>query len=91
MGSCYSDDHIAGDHLHTEITTCNSEEQQQKYRLGIVSNRLTGVAGEGRGGRGLNLFNCMKTLTFCFCSGLKHLVCVIVFSPIYEPTQETNE
>ena len=47
MGSCYSDDHIGGDHLHTEITTCNSEEQQQKYRLGMVSNRLTGVAGGG--------------------------------------------
>ena len=42
MGSCYSGDHIAGDHIHTGITTCNIEEPQQKYRLGTVSNRLLG-------------------------------------------------
>ena len=32
-------------HIHTDIT-CNTEEPQQKYRLGTVSNRLPGV-GEG--------------------------------------------
>ena len=23
MGGCYSDDNIAGNHIHTDITTCN--------------------------------------------------------------------
>ena len=41
MGTCYSDDHIAGYHIHIDIT-CNIEEPQQKYRLGTVSNRLLG-------------------------------------------------
>ena len=42
MGNCYSADHIAGDHIHTDIT-CNMEEPQQKFRLGTVSNRLIGA------------------------------------------------
>ena len=42
MGSCYSADHIAEDHLHTGIT-CNIEEPHQKYRLVTVSNRLLGA------------------------------------------------
>ena len=46
MGNCYSTDHIAEDHIHTDIT-CNTEELQQKYCLGTVSNRLLG---------GLNMF-----------------------------------
>ena len=33
MGSCYSDDHIAGDHIHMNVTTCNIEEPQQKPAL----------------------------------------------------------
>ena len=33
MGSCYSGDQIAGDHMHTDITTCNIDEPQHKYRL----------------------------------------------------------
>ena len=41
MGNCYSADHIAEDHMHTDIT-CNIEDPQQKYRLGTVSNRLLG-------------------------------------------------
>ena len=41
MGNCYSIDHIAEDHIHTDIT-CNIEEPQQKYRIGTVSNRLLG-------------------------------------------------
>ena len=40
MGSCYSGNHIAIDHIHTDITACNVKESQQKYRLGTVSNRL---------------------------------------------------
>ena len=36
MGNCYSMDHIAEDHIHTDMT-CNIEEPQQKYRLGAVS------------------------------------------------------
>ena len=33
MDSCYSGDHIAGDHIHMDITLCKIEETQQKYRL----------------------------------------------------------
>ena len=33
MGSCYSDDYRAKDHIHTDITTCNIEDLQQNYRL----------------------------------------------------------
>ena len=29
MGGCNSSDHIAEDHIHTEITSCNIEEPQQ--------------------------------------------------------------
>ena len=47
MGSCYSGDHIAGDHIHTDITTFNTEEPKQKYCLGMVSNRLLGGGGGG--------------------------------------------
>ena len=42
MGSCYSDDHIAGDHIYTNLTTCNIEEPLQKYCLGTIRNRLLG-------------------------------------------------
>ena len=41
MGNCYSVDHIAEDHIYTDITY-NIEEPQQKYRLGMVSKRLLG-------------------------------------------------
>ena len=30
MGSCYSGDQIAGDHIHADITTSNTEESQPK-------------------------------------------------------------
>ena len=40
MGICYSGDHIAEDHISTNITKCNTQEPQQNYRLGKVSNRL---------------------------------------------------
>ena len=55
MDSCYSDEHIAGDHIHTDISrTCNTEEPQQKYRLVAVSNGLLGLDGVAvRRGRGL--------------------------------------
>ena len=42
MASRFSGDHIAGDHTHTGVATCNIEETQQKYRLGTVSNRILG-------------------------------------------------
>ena len=41
MGKCYSNDHIAEVRIHTDIT-CNTEEPQQKYRLGTVSKRYWG-------------------------------------------------
>ena len=47
MGNWYSADYIAKDPIHTGIT-CNTEEPQQKYRLGTFSNRLLGG--------GLNMF-----------------------------------
>ena len=37
MDRCYSGDHIAGDHIHTDITMCNIEKQE-KCHLGTVSN-----------------------------------------------------
>ena len=37
--------YIPGDHLHTDITTCHTEEAQQKYCLGMVSNNLLGGGG----------------------------------------------
>ena len=46
MGNWYSADHISKDHIHTDIT-CNTEEPQQKRRLGTVSNRLL-VGGGGK-------------------------------------------
>ena len=48
MSSCYSGDHIAEGRIHSDITICNIEDQQQRYRLGTVSNKLL----EG----GLNMF-----------------------------------
>ena len=59
MDSCLTGDHTAGYHTNTHITTCNTEEPPQKYRLGTVSKRLRGGGG-GVGGlkyRGLILRN----------------------------------
>ena len=49
MGSYYSGDHIAGDHIYIDITICNIEKPQQKYRHRTVSNRLLGRGGIGGG------------------------------------------
>ena len=40
MGHCYSGDYIAAEYIHTDITTCNTQEPQQKYRLGrsVIDN-----------------------------------------------------
>ena len=51
MNSCYTGDHTAGDHMYTDMTTCNTEEPQKEYYLGMVSKRLMGKEGEGRRGR----------------------------------------
>ena len=60
MGNCNSANHIAKDHIHTDVT-CNTEEpQQQKYGLGTVSNRLL-AGGRGGGGGGLNVFYWIQT------------------------------
>ena len=63
MGNLYSADHIAKDHIHTDIT-CNTEEPQKKYRLGTVSNRLL---------RGLNAFYWIQNLALSFCSDSNRL------------------
>ena len=52
MGNCYLADHIAEDHIHTDIT-CKTEEPPQKYRLGTVNYRLLGG--------GLNIFYWIQT------------------------------
>ena len=54
MGSFYSGDIVAEDDIHTDITTCNTEELQQKYRLGSLCNKL--LVG------GLNIFYWIQTL-----------------------------
>ena len=41
MDSFYTGAHTAGDHIHTGITTYNTEEQRQKYRLETDSNRAS--------------------------------------------------
>ena len=41
MGNCYSIDNSAEDHIHKDIT-CDIKDPLQKYRLGMVSNRLLG-------------------------------------------------
>ena len=51
-------------HIHTDLT-CNTEEPQQKYCLGMVSNRLLGD---------LNAFYWIQTLALSFCSDSKRLV-----------------
>ena len=48
MGSCNSGDHIAEDHIHTEITTFFIEKPQQKDRLRTVINKLLVGGGEAK-------------------------------------------
>ena len=76
MSNRYSADHIAEDHIYTDVP-CNIEEPQQKYRFGSVSNRLL---------EGLNMFYWIQTLALSFCSGSKHLVRMNVSLPINEST-----
>ena len=46
MGSYNSGDHIASDHIHTDIVTSNIKEPQQKYHIGTIGSRLgVGVGG----------------------------------------------
>ena len=66
MGSCNSGDYIAEDNTHTDITTCYLEKQQQKYRLGTVSNKWGGGC------------NMPYWIALSFCNGSKHLVCMKV-------------
>ena len=64
MGSCYSGEHIAGDHIHTDRPAFNTEEPQQKYSLGTVNKRLIEGVGRGVGvgvEEGLNMFYCAQT------------------------------
>ena len=56
MASYYSGDPIAQNHRVADIAAYNAEKPRQKYRLGMVSNRVLlcvweGI-GEERGGRG---------------------------------------
>ena len=70
MSNCYSGDNIAGDHIHTGITTCNIEEPQQRYRLGTVSNRSL----EGWGGGAESLyFTGSESLLFANVEGSKYV------------------
>ena len=47
MSSIYLGDHIAGNHIHTEILTGNIEEPHQKYRFEKFSYTLLGAGGGG--------------------------------------------
>ena len=59
MGICYSGEHIAGDHIHKEITRYNTAEPQRKYRLGTGD---------------INMFYWIQTLVLSLCSGSKHFI-----------------
>ena len=50
MYSYYTGDHAAGDNMHTDITTCNNEEPQKKYRLKRSVKDYVGGGGGGGGG-----------------------------------------
>ena len=50
MVNCYSTEHIAEYHIHTDMS-CNKEEPQQKYRLGTVSNRILEGVGLKHGSK----------------------------------------
>ena len=54
MGSCYSDDHIAEDHIHTNIT-CNVEEPQQNRSTTLERSVVDCCGWEWRWGRGRGL------------------------------------
>ena len=45
IGSCHSGDHIARDHIYTDISTCIVEKSILKDRIGMVSNMLLGGWG----------------------------------------------
>ena len=81
MGNCDRGDHIAGNHIQTDITRCDIEDPQQKYRLGTISNRLLG---------GLTCFT-GQNIALCFCSGSKLLVRMMVSLLIDESTWGTNK
>ena len=63
MGNCYSIDNSAEDHTRKDIT-CDIKDPLQKYRLGMVSNRLLRWGG-------LNMFYWIQTYAFSFCSDSK--------------------
>ena len=58
--NCYTGDHTAGDRIHTDITTCSTEESQKKYRIGIVSYRLL----DGGGLKILHFVYCIFIISF---------------------------
>ena len=64
MGSCYS--------YNTDIIPCNTEEPQQKYNIGTVSDRL--LVGGGRARAEVIIFYWVQNFALCFSSGLKYLV-----------------
>ena len=65
--------HNAEDQIHTDITTYNIEELQQKYRLGTASNILLRC--------GYDYFYRIKTHALNFCSGEEHLIRTKVPNP----------
>ena len=56
MGNRYSSDNVAGDHIHTDITTCNIEEP---HRSDSLKRSVIDYFGRGVG---LNMFSWIKTL-----------------------------
>ena len=94
MVNCYSGDQIAGDHAHTDITICNIEEPQQKYRLGTVSNRLLSLLRNSvvmltyRPDIAINVDHGRKTTTIhkhslVHWTEMSYIVCVICLNMIH--------
>ena len=68
MGSYYSGDYIAGNHISMDVTT---EEPQQKYRLRTVSNRLNRpVIGHLYGKQLFTWLSLIVSLMASFCAVL---------------------
>ena len=54
MGTCHSGDHIAEDHIHTDITSCNIEEPQGRWRTVTDHNSSPRAIGSGELKIGIN-------------------------------------
>ena len=69
------DDHIAGDHIHTNKATCNIDEPQQKNHMRTVSDRILCVCvWEGGGLKHVLLDPNPRRLLLQLFETFKHLI-----------------